>query len=208
MNIDTRIEHQERLMIALTLIILGFLFLMYYLHNRTPEILNYPNDRAEIIVFGDSLAAGVGSTDGEGFVDDLSFTLNRKITTLGVSGNTTRDGLMRINDVLDRNAQIVIISLGGNDFLRRVPKEEVERNFNKIISKIQNDGSMVMILGTPGYGNLYEELAESHGAAYVPNILKGLIGRDAYMSDTVHPNDVGYNRIAEKIEPKLKKYID
>ncbi len=207
MNIDTRLDHSEKLMVALTLLILAFLFLVYHLQNWTPGILNYPNNRTEIIVFGDSLAAGVGSANGEGFVDDLVFILNRKITNLGVPGDTTQDGLLRIDDVLGREAQIVIISLGGNDFLRRVPKEDVKRNFNKIISKIQNDGAMVMILETPGYGNLYKDLSETHDTAYIPNILRGLIARDQYMSDAIHPNDVGYNKIAKKIEPKLRKYI-
>ncbi len=201
-------NQKDLVMIVFTLIVLGFLFLVYYIQNRTPHILNYPNDRTEIIVFGDSLAAGVGSTDGEGFVDNLEFILNRNITTLGVSGNTTRAGLARIDEVLEREAQIVLIVLGGNDFIQRVPKEDVRRNMDKIISKIQNDGAMVMILGTPGYGDLYKELATTHNATYVSNILKGLIGRDAYMSDAIHPNDIGYSKIADRIAPKIKKFIE
>ena len=208
MKIDTSIDHRDRLMIVFTLIILGFLSLLYWAQNRTPDILNHPNNRSEIIVFGDSLAAGVGSDENEGFTKGLEFSLNRQITVLGVSGDTTRDGLNRIEEVTERDAQIVLISLGGNDFIQRVPEETVRKNMDKIISKIQNSGAMVMVLGAPGYRGLYKQVAEDHKAAYVSNILKGLIGRDAYMSDPIHPNNVGYHKISERIAPELKKFIE
>jgi len=189
------------------ILIIGFILFLYALDKRVPQITNYPNDRTEIIAFGDSLVEGVGSSTGGGFVDELEVILNIDITNLGVSGNTTRDALIRIDDVLDREAKMVIISLGGNDFIRRFPQEEVKRNFDKIISQIQNDGAMVMLLDVPGYGSLVRDLSGNHDAAYVSNILRGLIGRDRYMADAIHPNDEGYRKVAEKIAPELAKFI-
>lgn len=208
MKITTKLEHKDQIVLALTIILVLFLGLLYYIQKRTPNIINYPNDRTEIVAFGDSLIEGVGSSNNKGFIDDLEVILNTEIVNLGVSGNTTRDGLLRIDDITDRNARIVLISLGGNDFIQRIPEETVRKNLDKIVSKIQNDGAMVMVLGVPGYRGLYKDVSRDHQTAYVSNILSGLIGKDKYMSDLIHPNDLGYRAVAEKIAPELKKFIE
>jgi len=207
MQVDMKLEHKDRIVLTLTIILVLFLALLYYAQKRTPDIKNYPNERTEIIAFGDSLVEGVGSSSGTGFVGQLEVILNTDIINMGVSGNTTRDALLRIEEVTDRNAAMVLISLGGNDFLQRIDPEQTRTNLDRIISKIQNDGAMVMVLGVPGNSSIYKDLAEDHRTAYVSNILKGLIGRDKYMADPIHPNDTGYRRIAEKIAPELKKFI-
>lgn len=207
MNVKTEMEEKDKLILALGILIMLFIGFLYYLGNRSPHVINYPNSRTEIIVFGDSLIAGVGSTDKDGFVRKLESLLNRDITNLGVSGNTTRDGLLRVDEVIEREAQLVIIALGGNDFIQRVPQDSVKRNFDKMISQIQNSGAMVMILGEPGYRGLYKDLSEAHDTAYVSNILSGLITKDKYMSDAIHPNDAGYRIIAERIAPNVKKLL-
>lgn len=209
MNNLSRMQPHEKLTLALMVLILALVAFVYYLRHRTPDIINYPTDREVVVAFGDSLIEGVGSTNGEGFIDDLEDLINRDIVNLGVSGDTTTDGLERIEDVLERDPGLVIISLGGNDFLQRVPEEQVEQNFNKIISKIQNNGSMVMLLAVPGYGDLYENLSEVHQTAYVSNILRTLLLRSGtYMSDPIHPNDAGYTKIAERIAPLTRKILE
>ncbi len=207
MKFDGYLEDHEKLTWALLLIVLAFFAFWYWVTNRTPTVTNYPNDRTTVVAFGDSLIEGVGSSDG-GFVTDLEEILNYDITNLGVSGNTTFQGLARINEVLRLEPKLVIISLGGNDFIQRVNREHAAHNLNKLISQLQNTGSMVVLLEVPGYRKLYKDIAHAQNSGYVSNILSGIITKDKYMSDPIHPNDAGYQKIAEHVAPTIKKLLE
>ncbi|MDO8572531.1 MAG: GDSL-type esterase/lipase family protein [bacterium] len=181
--------------------------------NRGYDIKNYPSSGEAVIVFGDSLARGVGSTEGNDFVSLLSERINTPIENFGYAGDTTAMALTRIESVLSKNPKVVMVLLGGNDFLRRVPKTETLKNLEQIIITIQDAGAVVILLGvrggliTDGYESDLQSLAEKTGSAYVPNVLKGLLGNTNYMSDSVHPNNSGYAIIADRIYPILQKVL-
>lgn len=194
--------------VALTLAVVGF-----YLFFGGAEIKNYPSvNSGPIVAFGDSLVEGVGSSGG-GFVSILSEKIGEPIINLGHSGDTTRDGLSRLQEVLDQKPSITILLLGGNDYLRKIPPEETFRNLETLVSKLQEAGSIVVLLGVRGglfidhFDEDFEDLAERTETVYVPNILAGLLNDKKLMSDTIHPNDAGYTLIAEKIYPELKKVL-
>lgn len=182
--------------------------------NRGYDIKNYPSSGEAVIVFGDSLAHGVGSTEGNDFVSLLSERINTPIENFGYAGDTTAMALTRIESVLSKNPKVVMVLLGGNDFLRRVPKTETLKNLEQIITTIQDAGAVVILLGvrggliTDGYESDLRSLAEKTGSAYVPNVLKGLLGNTNYMSDSVHPNNSGYAIIADRIYPILQKVLN
>lgn len=176
-------------------------------------ITNLDSEGKNIIAFGDSLVKGVGSTDGNNFVSLLSKKVERPIINLGISGDTTNDGLKRVKSVLMLDPKIVIILLGGNDFLQKVPSLTTFSNLEKIIKSIQDQGSAVMLLGVRGgfitdiYADEFERIARKYRTAYVPNVLDGLLGNKSLMHDAVHPNDAGYEKIAEKIRPILEDML-
>ncbi len=205
-NKSPLLEQHEKVTLILILIVVGFFILLYFIRNQSPKIINFPSERTVVIAFGDSLIEGVGGTDN-GFINHLENLVNYDIENMGVSGETTRDALARVKKVIDKSPRIVLISLGGNDFLQRRPAAEVKQDLNKIVSQIQDSGSMVVILGVPGYRNLHRDVAEAQRSAYVSNILSGLITNPQYMSDAVHPNDEGYKKIAKKIQPVLEKLL-
>jgi lysophospholipase L1-like esterase len=101
------------------------------------------------------------------------------------------------------------VLLGGNDYLRRVPKENTFENLAKIIEKIQSRGAIVLLLGVRGgllgdqYDSSFEDLAKRYHTAFVSNVLDGLLGRSEYMSDEIHPNDSGHRIIADRAYPVL-----
>lgn len=177
------------------------------------KITNHPSVNTGIVAFGDSLIEGQGSSGG-GFVEILSEELDISITNLGMSGNTTEDALRRVKEVTHRKPALTIILLGGNDFLSRLPEEDTKRNLSLIIEKIHESGSAIILLGLeaalPGgnKGEIFEELSEKYGTAYIPNILGGIFGRQKLMSDGLHPNDEGYRLMAEKVKPVLRKLLD
>lgn len=177
-------------------------------HRQT--VRNSDSKGTTIVAFGDSLIQGVGATTGNDFVTKLSEKIGQPIVNLGVSGNTTADALARIDTVLEQNPRIVIILLGGNDYLRRIPPDTTFANLALIVDAIHEKGSAVVLLGVRGglirdtYHARFKEFAKVHQTAFVPNVLDGLIGDKTLMSDAIHPNDTGYARIVDKIYPVLK----
>ncbi|MFZ2716467.1 MAG: GDSL-type esterase/lipase family protein [Minisyncoccia bacterium] len=182
--------------------------------DKDPEIKNYPSNGTDIIAFGDSLVSGVGSSRDGGFVDLLSQKIGREIINLGVPGNTTEDGLKRLSQLDKYKPKVVIILLGGNDHLRKVPIDTTFENLETLVRGIQDRGAVVLLLGVKGnlfgdkFKSRFEDLSEKYGTAYVPDVLSGLFGNPKYMSDAIHPNDLGYTKITDKIYPVFLSLIN
>lgn len=194
---------------------IAFVFLLiplgayWFLLRGAPEITNYPSAGVDVIAFGDSLVAGVGATEGNDFVAALSRRIGSPIVNLGVSGNTTADGLARLSELDAYNPKVVLLLLGGNDYLRKVPQAQTFANLGAIIENIQSRGAIVVLLGVRGglladkFDNEFEALAKRYHTAYVSDVLDGLFAHPQYMADEVHPNDAGYAMIASRVEPVL-----
>ncbi len=165
-----------------------------------------------IVAFGDSLVYGTGSAGG-GFVKVIEEKIGRQIINLGVPGDTTAEGLKRLEAVIELKPSVVILLLGGNDYLRRVPQNETFANLGSIIECLQGDGAAVLLIGIRGgvlrdnFASRYEELAEKFKVAYVHDVLDDTLGVPKYMDDRVHPNDAGYRVIAERVYPVLVEMI-
>lgn len=199
------------LSILCALLILGAGIVIYRLtrFRGVAPIKNYPSLGTDIVAFGDSLVEGVGSTNGNDFVSLLSAKIGEPIINLGHSGDTTQDGISRTNELNNYNPKVVLLLLGGNDHLKQIPVTDTHKNLATLISDFQNRGAIVLLLGVRGglfndrFGVEFEDLSTTYHTAFVPDVLSGLFGRPDFMSDAVHPNNVGYARIAERIYPVL-----
>ncbi|MFT7644729.1 MAG: acyl-CoA thioesterase-1 [Candidatus Paceibacteria bacterium] len=200
----------------LSLIVAGLvatITIYFVLSASTQTITNYPSSGTTIVAFGDSLVEGVGSTNGNDFVSQLSRKVDVPIVNLGKRGDTTRDARGRLNDVLESNPKIVLLLLGGNDYLQKIPKEETFSNLGFIIESIHESGAIVIILGVRGgvlkdnFKSDFMKLSKNYGTAHIPNVLDGLIGHPELMSDSIHPNDFGYKIIAERVSPILSSLL-
>ena len=180
-----------------------------------PNIANRDSRGSAIICFGDSLTAGVGASPGHDYPTLLSHRLGRMVINAGASGDTTRLALGRLTqDVLEKNPKLVIVELGGNDFLQRVSWDEKFANLTTIVRTIQEHGAMVVLVGVQpgllgdGAREEYRKIAHARRAAFVPNILEGILTEPQLKSDEIHPNDAGYEKIAQRIasavEPLLR----
>lgn len=173
-----------------------------------------PPKNSKIVAYGDSLVVGFGSTKGKDFVSLVSQEIGRPIKNEGKSGDTTASALKRIDDILEYDPGIVILLLGGNDYLRRIPKSETFANLDKIVTSLEKKGAIVLLLGVRGgllidtYEKDFKDFAKRRELVYVPNVLDGLIGTKDLMYDQVHPNSKGYEKIAEKVSIKLKEIIE
>jgi acyl-CoA thioesterase-1 len=168
-----------------------------------------------IIAFGDSLVAGRGASPGRDVASLLSNRLGVRIINAGRSGDTTASALARLDlDVLSKNPRVVLVVLGGNDVLRRVPRDQTFTNLASIVDRIRQRGAAVVLaglssgfLGDP-YAGGYEDIARRHSAALVPHVLGDILGNAELMADTIHPNDRGYEVMADRLEPVLRSLID
>lgn len=193
---------------------IGFLALcvvgIWWFLFAADEVTNYPPKNETIVAFGDSLVVGVGASGGNDFISLLSQKIGRPIINLGISGNTSAQGLARIDEVVARDPGTVIVLLGGNDYLQRIPRDQVFSNLRAIIVRLQAQGAVVVLLGVRGgvltdtFETEFKALAKETGSVYVSDVLDGLVGNMTYMSDAVHPNDAGYAQIAERVFKRLR----
>jgi acyl-CoA thioesterase-1 len=182
--------------------------------SRFPEVNNLDSRGSAIVAFGDSLTSGHGAGPGEDYPSRLSERIGVPVVNAGVSGDTTDMALARLDsDVLSQNPRIVIVGLGGNDVIRRVPISSTEANLRSIIRKIQAAGAMVVLIGFqfPSFGanyeKMYERVADEEKTLLISGTLKGILNDPALRTDRVHPNARGYALMAERIAGPVEKLL-
>lgn len=178
------------------------------------KVKNLASSGSTVIAFGDSLTAGYGAGAGEDYPSALSGMIGRAVVNAGVSGETTEDALGRLDaDVLARDPRVVLVGLGGNDFLRSVPIASTEANLRSIVIRIQGAGAMVILLGfrfpslAASYEKMYERVGSEEGALLIPDLLDGILRDPSLKSDDIHPNGRGYQLMAERIAGPTKTLI-
>ncbi len=186
--------------------LIGLIFVACRRSDDYSFVRNLDSRGESLICFGDSLTEGVGARKGEDYPSLLARELARPVLNAGKRGNTSRDGLSRVErDVLERNPRLVIVLFGGNDFLRRVPLAETRKNLEEIVRGIQERGAMVVLVGmklglfADEYGSAYKEITKKLGALFIPDILDGILSDPRLKSDSIHPNSDGYRLMAERI---------
>jgi lysophospholipase L1-like esterase len=172
-----------------------------------------PNPR--ILAFGDSLTYGFGTRDPEreSYPARLAHLSGQPVVNAGINGETTAEGLRRIGPLLKRHRPgLTILCLGGNDILRGIPEEEIEKNLEKLIERILGSGSALLLVAVPDFGilglrplPLYRRLAEKYRLPLVEGALSQILSDPALKSDSIHPNAAGYFRLAKAIYEKLRE---
>ncbi|MDD5547363.1 MAG: GDSL-type esterase/lipase family protein [Candidatus Pacebacteria bacterium] len=197
--------------IELLAIILIMLLAASFLLMPKPEY----NHDVTIVAFGDSVTAGLGvNPPDKNFVVLLSEYTRIPIINSGQTGDNTSEALMRLQTgVLDKNPDIVIILLGGNDFLERRSVEVFDANLRTIVKKIKEVGSKIIIIGGSEKINAQYEMSiarivmEEKLSGYVPNVLDYVMFRKDLLFDKIHPNAKGHELIAKMILPVLEKTL-
>lgn len=183
-------------------------------------------DKKTILVFGDSIAAGLGVDPEQAFPAILqqkidSVGLAYEVINGGLSGETSAGGLRRISWVLQRKVDIMILELGGNDGLRGIDLSSTKENLQKIINTAQEKNSEIQViiagmqvppnLGieyTSEFVNLYPDLADINNLPLIPLILDKVGGYDQYMQpDQIHPNAAGHRVVAGTVWETLYPII-
>ncbi|MGH6932275.1 MAG: arylesterase [Dongiaceae bacterium] len=177
-----------------------------------------------ILALGDSLTAGYGLDDRDGFPVQLEQALNAagvgaQVINGGVSGDTTAGGLARLDWALADRPQLVIVEFGANDALRGIDPATTAANLDAILARLRSDGRAVLLAGMRAPPNLgaeyasafnaiYPTQAERHGVALYPFFLDGVAAdRGLNQHDGIHPNAAGVQVIVRRILPQVLQVI-
>ncbi len=178
--------------------------------DSTPQLARLP-DNAVILAFGDSLTYGTGANKNESYPMILEKIINRKVVNAGVPGELSMQGLKRLPKLLDKHLpKLLILCHGGNDILRREDLAEAETNIRQMISLAENRSIPVVLLGVPKLGlflssaKLYARIAENSDVLFIENLLPDILSDASMKSDSVHPNNIGYRKMASTLADALR----
>ena len=183
-----------------------------------------------LVAFGDSLIHGYGLAQGDGFVPQLQDWLTAQgqdvtVINAGVSGDTTKGGLSRIAWTLTPEVDAMIVTLGGNDFLRGLDPAASKANITGIVETAQAQGVEVLLTGMQAPGNygpdykqafdaLYGELAREYDTLLADSYFAGLPSDDPaqlgdlMQADGIHPNREGVALIVDALGPQVLDLIE
>jgi len=178
--------------------------------SETPLRTLQPSDT--ILAFGDSLTFGKGVSKDKAYPAVLQALSGQTVVNVGISGETTAEGLLRLKSELNaHNPALVILFEGGNDVLQNLPAANTKANVNEMINQIKTFGADVALVAVPerslfsSSAPWYPELAEAHSLPLQKNIVAKLIKQSSMKSDSVHFNQAGYRALATAIHEMLQE---
>jgi acyl-CoA thioesterase I len=178
----------------------------------------------KIVALGDSLTAGYGLSDKDGFVPRLQAALSAKgiaaeVVNAGVSGDTSSDGLARLDWSVPQGTSAVIVELGANDMLRGIKPQITRDALDAILKRLTARHIAVLLCGMRAAPNLgtdygkafeaiYPDLAAKYGTLLYPFFLDGVAGNlKLTQPDGMHPNPSGVGVVVQRILPKVEELV-
>lgn len=180
-----------------------------------------------ILFFGNSLSAGYGLDPAQAFpaliqqkIDSLGLAYT--VVNAGLSGETSAGGLRRIDWMLQRKIDVLVLELGANDGLRGIALDDTRRNLQTIIDRVKQKypQAQIVIAGmqmppnlgrtyTQSFRALFPDLAQKNNAALIPFLLEGVGGvPDLNLPDGIHPNAAGHRKVAENVWKVLRPLLE
>jgi acyl-CoA thioesterase-1 len=141
------------------------------------------------------------------------------VVNAGVSGDTSAGGLSRLDWALDGDVRVLIVALGGNDGLRGLPPDELQRNLSTIIERAQARGIKVLLCGMEappnfgreyavGFHRVYQAVAKKYNVAFVPFLLDKVAGIESLnQRDGIHPTAEGARIVADNVWAVLRPML-
>ena len=179
-----------------------------------------------LVVLGDSLSAGFGVDPSEAWPARIQEKIREaglswKLVNAGLSGDTSAGGLRRLDWILRRPVDALLLELGSNDGLRGLPLEATRTNLQTVIERTRAKYPNVRVvlagmkmpenLGeayTRQFESLYRDLAETNKVALIPFLLDGVGGRsELNLPDQIHPNAEGHRRVATNVWKVLQPVL-
>lgn len=173
---------------------------------------------ATVLAFGDSVTFGTGAGAGEDWPTLLAEQTGWNVINAGIPGDTALVGKGRIADLLETHRpELVIVKIGGNDFLRRRAQAEVKEDLRAILQQVARKGAravlvavpelslMGVLAGRPEDAPIYAQLAEEEGVPLIPDVFADVLSQPELCADRIHPNAAGYAHMAAGILAELRR---
>ena len=199
------------------LIYLLFIFTLVSCGKAVEKYAAIPQG-AIVLILGDSLSYGTGANAGEDYPSLLAKTTAWKIINEGVPGDTTAGGLERLPALLEQHQpKLLIVELGGNDFLHNVPQTKTMANLKAILAHAKSVGVPTVLVAIPevsalraAVGSLqdhplYEKLAQETATPLISEVFSEVLSDRELKADQIHANAKGYVVVSEKLGEKLKE---
>jgi acyl-CoA thioesterase-1 len=188
--------------------------------SPAPSTTTAVDKRPVVVCFGDSLTAGYGTDLGQSYPDYLQKDLdaegyNYRVVNEGISGNTTKDGVNRLDSIVALKPAVVVVEFGGNDGLRGLRIEDSRTNMDKIVATLKSSGMKVVLAGItlpPDYGPdyikqfnaTYGMLAAKYRVPLLSFLLNGAFGVNGMMqADRTHATSDGNKVVARNVLPLI-----
>ena len=178
---------------------------------KTPTLPTLGAD-AVVLAFGDSITFGSGAGENQSYPAVLEALIGRKVHGAGVPGEVSAAGLARLPSALDYyKPQLLILCSGGNDFLRKLGKQQAAENLRAMVRTARDKSVAVMLIAVPEPGlmpsppDFYSDVAKEFGIPYEDGALAKILRDNQLKSDLIHPNAKGYARLAEAVAEVLRK---
>lgn len=189
------------------------ILLALFLASCGPPAPNLDSPGSTIVCLGDSITAGVGAGPGEAYPDLLAQRLGAEVVNAGVPGDTAADGLARLDEVLDADPWLVVVELGGNDILRRVPPEQTETALRSILDRLLAARVVPVLVEieaplAASYAKVFDRLDEAYDIPVLEDVLGDILTDSSLKSDTIHPNARGYEVLAAALFDELEPILE
>lgn len=184
------------------------------------------DEKKVMLVVGDSLSSAFGIDKSLGWVSLLQsrldqLAINIQVFNASISGDTTSGGLTRLKKKLsDLQPAVVVIELGGNDGLRALPLDVMERNIRQMITMSQNADAQPVLMGmripsnygpryTEKFHQIYGELARQHSVPLTPFFMENVaLDKNLMQSDGIHPNAQAQTILLNNAWPAIKQALE
>ncbi|RRD89520.1 arylesterase [Conchiformibius steedae] len=170
---------------------------------------------ASVLALGDSLTFGYGADPAAAYPAQLAQISRWRVHNGGVSGDTSAQALARLPALLrEHQPKLVLVGIGGNDFLRRYPENQTRTNISRIIEQCapvpvvliaQPKPSLGAVIGNLDDHPLYAQLAKQHQIPLFADAWSDILADKDLKSDAIHANAAGYRLFAERLAKFLKK---
>ena len=185
--------------------------------GQAPALQKIP-PQALVLAFGDSVTYGTGAGAGEDWPTLLAAKTGWNIINAGVPGETAAKANGRLQQLLgEHQPALVLIEMGGNDFLQRTPEAQVKEHVRTLIQTARGSGAQVALIGVPNLSLLallsgkpydaafYADLAAEEKVPLIADVFAAQLRDEALKADPIHPNANGYRAMAEGIYTRLRE---
>ena len=165
-----------------------------------------------VLALGDSLTYGTGASAVTGYPTVLAELTGWNVVNAGVPGDTSAQALARLPALLaEHRPKLVIVSIGGNDFLRKLPESDTRANVHAACKLALESGAQVLLVAVPratvaaALGQmtdhaLYAEVAKDLNIPLQREGWGEVLAQAELRSDQVHANAKGYAQFARSVQ--------